>query len=296
MLNVRGHLFASVLILSILACGLGSTPSVPSIDNVGTIVASTMQALTPAVPQATAAQVSQGIPVSYKNVSFTIPTGLASDAAPQTIPQATGDSTTPWSAAPEHIEFRLNNYNVPAGAFETREIHIYPAREYADVHSGANITLQRLQGLLGDPTAALTRDNMPRVPFFNADAMIAAQPQRIHFQNGDGVRMVTQYGQAVMPIANDSTFYQFIGLTSDGKYLIVAVLPVQAPVLATSEDPSAALPAGGVPFPPIDSPDVKVFETYFQAGTDKLNAAGPADFQPSLAALDALVQSFSVTP
>jgi len=293
-------LFGLVLIISVLACELVSAPAAPSDNqNVATVVASTIQALTPAAPLATAtleAQAPQGIPVNYKNVTFTIPTGLATDAAPVIVPQASGDAISPWDASPEHIEFRLNNYNIPADAFSTREIRLYPARQYADVHSAANITLQRLQSLLGNPSASPSTDSLPHVPFFNADAMISAQVQRVHFQNGDGVRMVTQYGQAVMPIANSSTFYQFIGLTSDGKYLIVAVLPIHAPVLANAEDPSGPLPAGGVPFPSMDSTDAQVFETYFQAVTEKLNATDSAAFQPSLATLDALMQSFSVQP
>jgi hypothetical protein len=156
--------------------------------------------------------------------------------------------------------------------------------------------LQRLQGILADPSAALTGDNMPYVPYFNAAAMITAQARRIHFQNGDGVRMVSQYGQAVMPIANEGTFYQFVGLTSDGKYLIIAVLPVQAPILPAAMDPSSPLPPGGVPFPDMGSSNGQAFEAYFQAVTDKLNAMDSGAFAPSLATLDALMQSFNVQP
>lgn len=299
--NIGKLVFAVAATAVILACGLGGTPALP-VDNVATAVASTMQALTPAVPGAAEtspapqATALPGIPVSYKNVSFTLPVGLASDATPVTVPAATGSDVTPWEAAPEHIEFRLNHYDIPEKAFSVREIRVYPARAFADVHSGANITLQRLQGLLANPSAALTRDRMPRVPYFNADAMIVAQAKLIHFQNGDGVRMVSQYGQAVMPIANDSTFYQFIGLTSDGKYLIIAVLPVQAPVLPALEDPSSPLPAGGVPFPDMGSSNAQAYETYFQAVTEKLNGTDSGAFTPSLATLDALVQSLSVQP
>ncbi len=285
----------------ILACGLGGTPALPA-DNVATVVASTMQALTPAVPQATEASpapqatAAQGIPVSYKNVSFTLPVGLASDAAPVTVPQASGNDVTPWDTSPEHIEFRLNNYAISGEAFSVREIRVYPAQPYADAQSGVNIMLQRLRGLLASPSTAITADNAPHVPFFNADAMIAAQAQRLHFQNGDGVRMVSQYGQAVMPIANAGTFYQFIGLTSDGKYVVIAVLPVHASILPDKEDPASPVPAGGVPFPDIASSDPSVFTAYFQAVGDRLNSMDPASFEPSLVTLDSLMQSISVQP
>ncbi len=299
--NFGKMLIAVAVTAVILACGLGSTPSLP-VDDLATAVASTMQAFTPAAPLATEtspapqATAVQGIPVSYRNVSFTMPVGLASDAAPVTVAAVTGADIAPWEASPEHIEFRFNNYNVTEKAFAVREIRVYPARGYADVQSAANITLQRLQGLLADPGAALTRESMPRVPYFNADAAIAAQTGRIHFQNGDGVRMVSQYGQAVMPVANEGLFYQFTGLTSDGKYLIIAVLPVQAPILQPLENPSSPLPTGGVPFPDMGSGDVSAFEAYYQAITDKLNGTDSGAFTPSLATLDALMQSISVQP
>ena len=108
--------------------------------------------------------------------------------------------------------------------------------------------------------------------------------------------MVSQYSQAVMPIANDVVFYKFVGLTGDGKYLIIAVLPVQAPMLQATQNPSSPLPAGGVPFPAMGANDSQVFTDYYQAVTDKLNGTDAASFQPSLATLDALMQSFSVQP
>jgi hypothetical protein len=304
MINFGKILIAVAVTAVVLACGLSSTPALPA-DDLATVVASTLQALTPAAPaatetapaaQATAQATAQaGIPVSYKNVSFTLPVGLASDAAPVSVAEVSGTDIAPWEASPEHIEFRLNNYNIAEKAFAVREIRIYPARGYADVQSAANIALQRVQGLLADPGAALTRQSMPRIPYFNADAAIAAQAARLHFQNGDGVRMVSQYGQAVMPVANASLFYQFVGLTSDGKYLVIAVLPVQAPVLQAIEDPSSPLPAGGVPFP-ATATDVSAYEAYYRAITDALNGTDSSAFTPSLAALDALVQSIRVQP
>ncbi len=299
--NFGKILFALAVTAVILACGLGGTPALPA-DNVATAVASTVQALTPAVPAATAtapapqATAAQGIPVSYKNVSLRLPIGLASDAAPVTVPLATEETGGPWDAAPEHIEFRLNNYNVTGNAFSVRQIDIFPAGEYANANAGANIALQRLQGLLASPSAPVTRQNVPHVPSFNASVVIAAQAQRIQFQNGDGVRMVTQYGQAVNPIANDMTFYQFMGLTSDRKYLVVAVLPIQAPILPAGSDPSNPLPAGGVPFPDMSSSSAQAFDTYFQAVTNKLNGTDSGAFTPSITTLDALVQSINVQP
>lgn len=296
MRNARIILFIFPLTLAILACGLGGAPA-PSTDNVATVVASTIQALTPLAPEATAtAAAPQGISVSFQNVSFTLPVGLASDAAPSTIPAQTDDNGGPWGAGPEHIEFRLDNYNVPAHSFGVIQISVYPAQAYANANTGANISLQRLQGVLSNPSASMTRESLPQVPSFNAAAMITAQAQRVDFQNGHGLRLISQYGQAAGPISNNGTFYNFQGLTNDGKYYIIAVLPVQAPFLENGDDPNAPLPTGGIPFPGYQSIDTKAFEDYYQAVTDKLNSTPPDQFSPSLSVLDGLMQSLQVNP
>ncbi len=309
MQRARNILFIFAITGVIMACALGgATP--PSGDNVATIVASTIQALTPASNGATATSeptqaaqptaAPQGIPVSYKNVSFVIPSGLASDAAPQTVPTTTEDNGGPWGVAPEHIEFRLDNYSVGPNSFGNITIGVYPAQAYADANAGANIGLQRLKGVLANPGASLTNSTLPQVPSFNAASMFSAQIKRIHFTDGDGVRSVTQYGQAVGPVVNNGTFYHFQGLTSDGKYYIIAVLPVQAPFLdpgTNMNHPNADLPAGGIPFPGNENMgNQQVYDTYFGAVTDKLNSTPDDQFNPSLGNLDALVQSFKVSP
>ncbi len=295
--NLRTILFTAALTIIILACDLAGSPApVPSGDGVATIVAATFQALTPAAPPSNPTPSVQGVPVSYKNVSFVLPQGLAADAAPQAVPALTGDNAGPWDVAPEHVNFRLDGYNAPDGHFTPINIDVYPAQEYASANSGANISLQRLQGALNDPSAALTNENLPQVPYFNAASMFAAQIQRVHFQSGDGVRLITQYGQAFGPIGNFGTFYHFEGLTADGKYYLVAVLPITAPLLQVSSDQSAQPPAGGVPFPGYNYSDPKYYDDYFKAITDKLNATPSDQFTPSLATLDALMQSFTVTP
>ena len=282
----------------VLACGLAGTPTVQT-DNVSTIVAATLQTLasaTPVAAPATPAATPEGVQVSYYNVSFLVPKALASGASSQTIPVTDEQTGGPWAVAPQHLEFKLNDYNLPPGYFSQILIDVYPAQDYANAYAGANISLQRLQALLASPSTPLTNENLPQVPSFNAASMFAAQAKFIQFQTGSGVRMITQYGQAVGPVANNGTFYHFEGLTSDGKYYVIAVLPVQASFLANGNDPSAQLPADGIPFPGYNYPDPGFYDTYFKAVTDKMNAAPDAAFSPSLVTLDSLIESSNVSP
>lgn len=296
--KVRNVMLAVAVTGLVIACGLGAAPSGVS-GNVATIVAATIQALTPPAPAATQAlqaTAPEGIPVNYRNVRFVIPIGLATDAVPELVPVATEDNGGPWDAAPEHIRFRLDNYSAPANSFSVNRIDVYPADAYASANAGANISLQRLKGVLGNPSASLTNTTLPQVPYFNAASMFVAQIHRIHFMDGDGVRTITQYGQAVGPVTNGGIFYHFQGLTSDGKYYVVAVLPVQLPYLQNGSEPNAQAPAGGIPFPGNNFNNASQYEQYFKAISDKLDGTDSSVFQPPLSQLDTLMQSFQVTP
>jgi len=300
-------LILSMLVLLILACGTIATPA-PQGNGVATIVAATIQALTsaaPLVPLATQSAPTQalptqapqpnGTPVTLQNVSFVIPNGLASGASGENIAKVDETNGAPWDVAPAHIHFTMNGYNNQLGKFSVADITVYPAQDFAAVSAGATNSLQRLQAILASPAAPLTKDTLPQVPTFNAAQMFAAQVQRINFASGSGLRMVTQYGQAVGPVTNNGTFYHFEGLTSDGKYYVVVVLPIGSPILSSGNDPNAPAPAGGVPFPGYSSMDIKDYDAYFQAMTDKLNTAGADTFQPSLSQLDVLIQSITIT-
>jgi len=87
-------------------------------------------------------------------------------------------------------------------------------------------------------------------------------------------------------------FYHFQGLMDDGKYYIIAVLPVTSSILAEDDKPEATIPEGGVAIPAETGPD----QAYYDAVTNALNAMYEDSFNPSLFQLDALIQSIAVTP
>ncbi len=273
-----------------LACG-GTVPSA-SQPNLETVVAATLQAITQQAannPAATSQPEATGISVSFQNVQFVIPEGLASGASSEVIPAADEASGGPWGVAPEYIEFVLMDYS-PRDEFRPPVIRIYPAQEYAAVNSWAQSSLAKLQGILASPSMPLTNENLPTIPFNGAAAQqYAAQAKIISFANGSGVRMTSQYAQFPGPILKDGSYYHYEGLTNDGKYMVAIMVPVTFPIQATAENPSA----DGVVYPS-DISDTIALDAYFQGVTDLLNAATPDSFQPNLNVLDALIQSIQI--
>lgn len=273
---------AGILLIT-LACG-SSAPAVSEQSSVETVVAGTLQAATANAPTQ-----QTGISVSFQNVSFVIPEGLALGANSELIPEANETNSDPWGIAPEHILFILTGYPTTSKHFEP-VVRVYPAQEYAAVSSWAENSLTRLQKILADPSQPFTNENLPRSPFNGAAAQqYAAQAKILAFNGGTGVRMISQYGQFPGQILKDNSFYHYEGLTSDGKYMVAIQFPVSLPLLTTAEN----LSADGVPFPS-DISDTTGLSSYYQGITDKLNLASPDSFQPTLTQLDQLIQSITI--
>jgi hypothetical protein len=289
-------------LLIILACAPFAQPTAPAGPGVETIVAMTIEALTGAAPPATISPTApppppsaqpNGMAVSYNNVSLFLPQELASNALAGTVPAVPAQPDGPgWDVAPEHIKVQLENYAL-YNTFHDAYVLIYPAQEYAAVSEGAASSIARLQAILSG-AAAPTAENLPHITFFNAAQAFAAQTKTIQFQGGSGVRFLTEYAQYYATANNRDLFYEFQGLTSDGKYYILAILPASHPLLAMDEKPETIIPAGGIPFPGYD--DQNALEAYYPAVVNLLNSAAPESFNPTLTILDALIQSISIAP
>ncbi len=282
-----------VLILATLACG--SAMPTQQVNNVATIVAATMQALTAVAPATTAvpATASNTTNVSYKNVSFTLPHDLATNALAGMVPAVAPTTDGPgWDVAPEYIKFKLDNY-AQYGTSQEAQILVYPAAEYSSINESAAKSIGQLQAILKG-SASPTAENLPTIASFNAAQVFAAQVQILKFQNGSGVRFLTEYAQYPDTINNADLFYEFQGLTADGKYYIIAILPASNPMLAYNADPKTTVPSGGIAFPGMDNPNA--IPTYYTNVVNLLNAAAPNSFSPALGVLDTLIQSITVTP
>jgi hypothetical protein len=170
-------------------------------------------------------------------------------------------------------------------AFHQPAIYIYPVAEFQALNEGAAETIERLRALQAQRPAD-PEEPLPFLPIFNAGQFFAARVHYLDFQNGAGVRFLTQYGQAVSPVNSQDLFYTFQGLTADGRYYVAAVLPVSHPSLPATADDSAAL----------DEPAAfaEGFREYITAIEADLEAQDPGSFFPGLVLLDELVRSISV--
>ena len=206
--------------------------------------------------------------------------GLAQDQTVETVPAVPASAGGPiWEVLPQYRRVTLQGYPVTDHLMKA-QIFIYPAAELAGFNEGAGRMATDLQTLLQSQKPV---DFMPFLPPFNAAQVLHAQVQFLDFKNGSGVRFLTQFDQAPLPINNFELIYTFQGLTRDGKYYIAAVLPVTHPDLPANNQVSAQ-----------QATELNDFPAYLAKTVTWLDQQPGSSFTPDLAKLDALIQSIEV--
>ena len=284
-----------VTMVIILACNLPSAAVTPTSQlNVATVVAGTLQVVTAAAQTsaalttptssatstATASPVPQGLPINYANISLLIPPNLASGTTNVTTTDIEFPYANPsWGLMPQHTKVILDGYPVQGSNLQP-QIIVFNAGQYARYSDLAQQTISGLRSMHYQHGQPLPR-NLPAGQF-------SAAVQSLNFVNGNGIRYLTQFDQSPLPVNNHELVYYFHGITSDGNNYVQMILPVQAPFLAPDENPNSPLPQNGIPF--------HTDPSYFNAIAQQLNATPPDQFSPSLASLDALIQSITISP
>lgn len=262
------------------------------------IPASPTPILVTIAPSATAtvpAPSFNGVEVAVVPLRVVLPPNLAYGARGSQILRVDGRDVPAWELMPSHTQLKLEGYPLQ-GTSQQPQIYVYPAQDYAEMVPAAFESMHRLENIiLGDPDVPVDSNQLPAVPFFNAQQVFAARVQMLAFQSGWGVRFLTEYAQYPASANNHDLFYHFQGLTSDGAYYIIAILPIRVPVLAETSDGGAVLPVGGVPYPYFADPNSDM-QSYYTSVTDLLNATPSQSFNPTLDQLDAFIQSIRIMP
>lgn len=268
-----------VVFLSALACGLPSQPTA-TLPPPAVQVTPTMPVMEPTSTPAP--------DVTYEGTRFSYDEALASDVLGERVP---AEEFMGGDTIPAHVRFNFNGY-VPGETFHEPRIYVYPVGEFEASSAGAADIIARQRQFLADrpeiaPGEGFGSIGIPFLPLFNAGQMMRAHVAYLDFQNGTGVRFLTQYAQAFVPINNEELFYTFQGLTDDGNFYVAAVLPVSNPIL----------PADGLAVPGGDyEAFANTFETYIGDIEQQLDAQDPSSFTPDLLLLDAMIESLEVGP
>lgn len=231
-------------------------------------------------------------------VTMTFPKCLPSAVMGGTYPGQPYDPMGgPMEVYPPHRRFDFTEYPL-SGTFFTPFMRIFPVADFADAYALADENyaageVAALQQLLADRPAEV-EGSLPFLVMAGAAQIFHARLEYHDFANGAGISYLTSYGQYSVPYNNHDLFYTFQGLTSDGKYWISAIFPINHPILPPSYD-STAVPVGGLPIPTWDSPTYEDDMTAYYAAMKTLIESQPSDsFTPAEGCLNQYIESLDV--
>jgi hypothetical protein len=253
----------------------------------------------PATAEAPIAMPVNGIELNLGGVYMVLPPCMAVNATGTIIPAAPYDENSgPMEYHPENRKITFQGYPISGSFFDPATtthggITIYPIAEFVAMNQLIATKVAEMQTLLAAQPAA--PDKIPLLPIFNASQIFSSNEKYLSFQNGQGIRFLTEYAQYYAPVNNHDLFYTFQGITTDGKYWVSVILPVNAAYLQASPD-SISVPPGGLLAPQMGAPNFEAdMAAYMVNMLNLLNTTPDASFIPGLDCLDQYIQSLHIT-
>ncbi|MCC6146712.1 MAG: hypothetical protein IT308_04015 [Anaerolineaceae bacterium] len=276
--SYRGLLAVLALALAILACNLPETQISPAPKTLQPPMAFTEELPQPTETPIAPTETPQP-DVNFAGISFSFDDLLAGGVKEEIIPSSQYKDAPFWDIYPEYRTYSLENYLLQE-RFHEPAIRVYPSAEYVQVNPDVAKVIAQLKDFLTQ-----CPDNSKQIPFlptWNAAQMMRTQIKCLAFQNGRGVRFLSQYGQSAYPVNNHDMFYTFQGLTNDDAYYVSIVLPISHPSLSENGEN----PPGGDWAAFSDN-----FMTYIQTTEQTLNQQPEDSFQPAIGLLDKMIAS-----
>jgi hypothetical protein len=273
----------SILISLTLACALtgeATEPPTPEGDTIATSVAETVAAKGEAASPPEDETEPEPLPepdITYEGISFSFDPTLAASVNAESIPGEGADN--PYFAFPDHLRFTFNSYALP-GAFHTPVINVYSVEEFRAVNETVGETMDTLMAVID--SQPVFDEEIRVADLFGAAQYFLSQIRYLRFQNGSGVRFITQYGQDASPIGWPEMFYSFQGFTDDGAYYISAIFPITHSSLPNPDDVVV---------------DIAFYDNFMNYTADTqmhLDLQDAETFTPSMVLLDLVMESLVV--
>jgi hypothetical protein len=107
------------------------------------------------------------------------------------------------------------------------------ARFNALVPDQIQARLSALQAILSSQTWG--EGVLPFLPIIPQMQSFAVHAAILRFNDGSGIRYISEYSESLDPVSNRTLFYTFQGLTADGATWVAVTLPITNPVLPATK-------------------------------------------------------------
>jgi hypothetical protein len=234
--------------------------------------------------------------VSFNGIGFSFDPTLGTSVNIASVPAQSSAQAQVGVAAPAHTAFAI--YGARTETAKTPRIESGPVvRVYsvADMSGFAEYSnaLSSLQNLLSQrpdlttymaPTTNSNNLSLPYLPAAQAGQPLRARAVYVDTPELQGVSYLTGFRQDVSAFAAKDFWYTFQGISTDGAWYVSVVTPVKASMFPKK------VKAKDNNFKNADQ-----YTTYLTDAISKLNTGDDSAFSPPLTAIDALVQSITLS-
>ena len=248
------------------------------------------------VAVSTAAQDAPLHHVAFDDIAFTFNENIATGVQIETV--EAGKNVSPFmiqaAESPPHLLFTFVEY-IPSESEEVdREnlrapvIRVYETadlprfelngRTYADEADALTDLLEQRPDLTAE-------ESLPFLPLIPGIQTLNARPRYIENDSVHGIAYLTHRADRAGIVLEGRVFYTFQGFSKDGRYFIAAWLSVDSGVLPVIFNAKADFDA-----------IMENYDLYKEARITALTWQEPDAFYPPLVDLDALFDSFIITP
>jgi hypothetical protein len=228
---------------------------------------------------------------SFAGVSFTYDLSLSPyvkwEVAPA-VPLPAEPEPGLGGAMPQHVQFSFvegpDSPTSECGTVREAQLCVFPVADMRALDPSVAQTVDDLTALLASRPA--NPAEIPVFPVIPAHQVFRAQVRYLSFPSGTGVRFVTYYAQDVSPATNQSVFFTFQGLTSDGRSYVCLFWPVDTAALPNSAQEAL----GGQSY----DAWAAQYDAYLAQTVQTLNGLSPEAFTPNLTLLDDMLQTIRI--
>lgn len=210
------------------------------------------------------------------------------------------ESDKPGGEFPNHIAFTLEVKNKLIEPEAT--IKIMPIAEYRRMYAISKTytetfddELENLRKVIKDnqfrDRKRLKQGEIPFMPFYDAEQRFLAKVNHLPFQSGKGIAFITQYTVEPSMINNEELRYFYEGITNDGKYYILAELPVSVSFLPSSSDGEYE---GYKLCCPSNKDSINEYEKYISKVAKRLEHLPQNEFEPNLDEFEKIISTLKV--
>jgi heat shock protein HslJ len=227
--------------------------------------------------------------LSVNDFSLTYDAALAGQVRVIAFPGDPVDQMQPGGPMPRSTTIELYPDMFAGEQMPTGVIHVFKTADFVGypLYEAELAALNALAGLDQSAIAALASSGtgdagvLPYLPTANAVQILRAQPRLIDTGEFSGIAYLTTYSQGIVPIHNAMLRYTLQLVSADGQTYVGATFNVSSPLLP--DEVPAGYNATGTQY-----------EADLAAALELLTGSAPAEFSPSLEALQMFAATFAV--